>query len=182
MNNPQDPLEYNSAESNPSSAETIWNSSMSPMSLASPAFQVYSDQNPYFPASQAADVNVWQPYSATAAPGSNNAPITPANNKVASPRLAASSAFRGRRRSARACESCRQRKIKCDGSRPTCGQCVYHNNQCVYEDVKRVRDQKKLDLLTQRVGRYESLLRRLEGEVEPLTARKIRKELKVSIA
>ncbi|KAJ5580233.1 uncharacterized protein N7459_006218 [Penicillium hispanicum] len=102
----------------------------------------------------------------------------PAANKVAIPRLAPSSAFRGRRRSARACEACRQRKIKCDGKRPSCGQCLYHRNQCLYEDVKRVRDQKQLDLLTRRVGRYESLLRNLEGEVDAPTARRIRKVLK----
>lgn len=102
------------------------------------------------------------------------------NNKVAIPRLAAPTTYRGRRRSARACEPCRQRKIKCDGVRPTCGQCAYHNNRCVYEDVKRVRDQKMLELLSKRAERYESLLRDLEGDVDAPTARRIRKALKVS--
>ncbi|KAJ5389145.1 uncharacterized protein N7496_000213 [Penicillium cataractarum] len=101
------------------------------------------------------------------------------NNKVAIPRLAAPTTYRGRRRSARACEPCRQRKIKCDGVRPTCGQCSYHNSQCLYEDVKRVRDQKMLELLSKRTERYESLLRDLEGDVDTPTARRIRKALKV---
>ncbi|KAK4866858.1 hypothetical protein LT330_008021 [Penicillium expansum] len=100
--------------------------------------------------------------------------------KVAIPRLAGSDALlHGRRRSARACEPCRQRKIKCDGIRPSCGQCAYHNHSCAYEDVKRVRDQKRLGSLVKRVDKYEALLRELEVEVDPPTARKIKKALKV---
>jgi hypothetical protein len=44
-----------------------------------------------------------------------------------------------------------------------------------------VREQKELQLLGHRVDHYEHLLRSLETEVEPHTARKIRKTLKVSI-
>ena len=44
-----------------------------------------------------------------------------------------------------------------------------------------MRDQKMLELLSQRVERYEGLLRNLEGEVDESTARRIRKALKVSI-
>ncbi|CAI7638087.1 unnamed protein product [Penicillium manginii] len=99
-------------------------------------------------------------------------------HKVAIPRITGPNVNRGRRRSARACEACRQRKIKCDGIKPTCGQCSYHNNQCSYEDIKRVREQKELQLLGHRVEHYEHLLRSLETEVEPHTARKIRKTLK----
>lgn len=106
---------------------------------------------------------------------------TQASNKVAIPRLNPPSTHHGRRRSARACEPCRQRKTKCDGVRPSCAQCVYHGNRCSYEDVKRVRDQKMLELLSQRVERYEELLRNLEGEVDESTARRIRRALKVSI-
>ncbi|KAJ5807606.1 hypothetical protein N7447_011062 [Penicillium robsamsonii] len=101
--------------------------------------------------------------------------------KVAIPRLAGSDTLHGRRRSARACEPCRQRKIKCDGIRPSCGQCVYHNHTCSYEDVKRVRDQKRLGSLVKRVDTYEALLRDLEAEADPLTARKIKKALKPKI-
>ncbi|KAJ5981737.1 hypothetical protein N7499_009211 [Penicillium canescens] len=123
-----------------------------------------------------------QPYpsaasSSSSAPGSafRSAP------KVAIPRLAGSeTGFGGRRRSARACEPCRQRKIKCDGLRPSCGQCIYHNHRCSYEDVKRVRDQKRLGTLAKRVEAYEALLRELEGEVDLPTARQIRKVLQVS--
>ncbi|EPS30972.1 hypothetical protein PDE_05926 [Penicillium oxalicum 114-2] len=103
---------------------------------------------------------------------------TTSSKKVAIPRLAPSTAYRARRRSARACETCRLRKTKCDGTRPSCGQCVAQNNKCVYEDIKRVRDQKLLGLLSKRTEEYESLLRDLEGRVDGPTARKIRKALK----
>ncbi|CAI7596154.1 unnamed protein product [Penicillium glandicola] len=102
--------------------------------------------------------------------------------KVAIPRLASSDAFlHGRRRSARACEPCRQRKIKCDGLQPSCGQCIYHNHTCSYEDIKRVRDQKRLGTLVKQVDAYEALLREIEGEVDIPTARKIKKALKSKI-
>jgi hypothetical protein len=49
----------------------------------------------------------------------------------------------------------------------------------MYEDVKRVRDQKLLETLSHHVKRYENLLRELEGEVATPIAERIRKELKV---
>ncbi|KAJ6019748.1 hypothetical protein N7499_003168 [Penicillium canescens] len=98
--------------------------------------------------------------------------------KVAIPRLSgAETSLGGRRRCARACERCRHRKIKCDGLRPSCGQCIYQNHPCSYEDVKRVRDRKRLETLAKRVGAYEALLRELAGEVNLPTARQIRKVL-----
>lgn len=105
----------------------------------------------------------------------------PQGSKVAIPRIAPPHVPHGRRRSARACEPCRQRKVKCDGLKPACGQCTHNNHQCYYEDVKRVRDQRELKLLWHRVDRYEHLLRSLEAESEAHTARRIRKTLKVRI-
>ena len=130
---------------------------------------------------QPLNLNMLPNYSSTPSP---QIPIDPINSygiKVAIPRLNAPNLNRTRRRSVRACEPCRHRKIKCDGAKPSCGQCEYHQNQCSYEDVKRVRDQKELKLLGERVEHYEHFLRSLEGEVEPQTARRIRKTLKVSI-
>lgn len=101
--------------------------------------------------------------------------------KVAIPRIPSVGNAQARRRSVRACESCRQRKTKCDGKRPICGQCIYHNNRCVYEEVKRIRDENKIKFLTTRVEKYEKTLRSIESEVDGPTARKIRKVLKVSI-
>lgn len=152
----------------------VWLSSMSSMSPPPPE-NVYG-QNPFFPPMPAN--RPWD--NPPTSPRSNTGPADPVVHKVAIPRLAAPTSSRGRRRSARACEACRTRKTKCDGVRPTCGQCVYHNNPCIYEDVKRVRDQKMLDVLARRVDRYETLLRSLEGDSDPATVRRIRKALKVS--
>jgi hypothetical protein len=144
--------------------------------------QPYPTPNPFSPQTAATAQTVPQPYQSTASSSSSvrgSLPPGASIPKVAIPRLAGTDISHGRRRSARACEPCRQRKIKCDGLRPCCSQCTYYNHSCYYEDVKRVRDQKRLGSLAKRVEAYESLLRELEGEVDPLTSRKIRKAMKV---
>ncbi|KAJ5272268.1 hypothetical protein N7478_007393, partial [Penicillium angulare] len=107
-----------------------------------------------------------------------NTPESVPLEKVAIPRIPVASNAQTRRRSARACESCRQRKSKCDGKRPTCGQCIYLGNRCVYEEVKRIRDENKIKSLTNRVEEYEKTLRNVESEVDGPMARNIRKALK----
>ncbi|KAF9886445.1 hypothetical protein FE257_011477 [Aspergillus nanangensis] len=100
--------------------------------------------------------------------------------KVAIPRATSISHHSQRRRSARACEPCRQRKIKCDGNKPACRQCVEQNVHCSYVDVKRVRDQKQLSVLAKKVHRYEKLLSDLEHDAEGSMARRVRRALKAS--
>ncbi|PWY78107.1 fungal-specific transcription factor [Aspergillus sclerotioniger CBS 115572] len=100
--------------------------------------------------------------------------------KVAIPRTTSASSQSQRRRSARACEPCRQRKIKCDGNKPVCRQCIDHNVSCFFVDVKRVRDQKQLGFLGKKVEYYEQLLQDLEREVDENAARRIRRALKAS--
>ncbi|KAJ5681443.1 uncharacterized protein N7477_001383 [Penicillium maclennaniae] len=139
----------------------VWLSSMS--SMSPPAPENMYGQNAFYPPMPANPA--WEnPPASPRSAGLADATM----HKVAIPRLAAPISSRGRRRSARACEACRTRKTKCDGARPTCGQCAYHKNRCTYEDVKRVRDQKMLDVLARRVDRYETLLRSLEGENEDI--------------
>ncbi|KAL4241486.1 ABC-transporter-regulating transcription factor-like protein [Abortiporus biennis] len=41
-----------------------------------------------------------------------------------------------RRRVWRACESCRRKKIKCDGNEPTCSQCATSKSQCTWLQTK----------------------------------------------
>lgn len=106
--------------------------------------------------------------------------VGPGVAKVAIPRAAPYSIHSQRRRSARACEPCRQRKIKCDGNKPVCRQCHEHHVTCSYLELKRVRDQKQLEILSHRVKAYESLLRDLEMEVDANAARRIRRTLKTS--
>ena len=115
-----------------------------------------------------------KPSSIPTRPGPNPTP------KVAIPRSKSrENASHRRRRSARACEPCRQRKIKCDGDRPVCRQCMENQISCAYLDIKRVREQKQLGVLARRVEVYGALLREIEPEVEAGAARKIRRALKV---
>ncbi|KAL4742987.1 fungal-specific transcription factor domain-containing protein [Aspergillus similis] len=97
--------------------------------------------------------------------------------KIAIPRATAARTAFQRRRSARACEPCRQRKVKCDAARPVCQKCREHGLDCSYIDIKRIRDQKQLGELNEKVERYEKLLKQLEMESEPTTAQLIRKTL-----
>jgi hypothetical protein len=60
-----------------------------------------------------------------------------------------------------------------------CQKCREHGLECSYLDIKRIRDQKQLGLLSKKVERYEKLLKQLETEAEPTTARLIRKTLSV---
>lgn len=179
MDNRTQPLGSNGGSSNSSSRD--W---MPPFTTASPVPLPYPTPTPLSPnrgsiALGYAQPNITATSSSSPALGLESIPA----RKVAIPRLAGSDAtLHGRRRSARACEPCRQRKIKCDGVRPFCGQCAYQNQQCAYEDVKRVRDQKRLGSLAKRVDAYEALLRDLEAEVDLPTAKKIRNVLKVSLS
>lgn len=58
-----------------------------------------------------------------------------------------------------ACEPCRNRKIRCDGNKPTCEACAKRSQQCVYQattDVKHVNTY--VDSLVQRVSQLEQEL------------------------
>jgi hypothetical protein len=48
---------------------------------------------------------------------------------------------------------------------------------CSYIDIKRIRDQKQLGVLSRKVERYEKLLRQFENEMDPGTTKRIRKAL-----
>ncbi|KAH7153189.1 putative fungal-specific transcription factor [Dactylonectria macrodidyma] len=64
------------------------------------------------------------------------------------------------RRIAKACDSCRRRRTKCSGARPTCSQCVSANTNCHYSD--------RVDRQAGR--RNESNVRRLQARVRELEA------------
>lgn len=123
-----------------------------------------------YPYGQYPDLNVQFP---------PQAPDAMAAPKIAIPRATTAKASSQRRRSARACEPCRQRKVKCDGGRPECRKCREHGVSCSYIDIKRIRDQKQLGVLSEKVERYEKLLRQLETEADSSTARKIKRALAV---
>lgn len=54
--------------------------------------------------------------------------------------------------------------MKCSGDSPICEQCQSSHAECVYEDAKRLRDQRALSELSDKVRRYEDLLRDIQGK------------------
>ncbi|ORX74254.1 hypothetical protein DL89DRAFT_220126, partial [Linderina pennispora] len=44
-----------------------------------------------------------------------------------------------RKRLSLACTTCRQRKVKCDGARPSCKTCAKFNWPCIYQPSNRKR-------------------------------------------
>ncbi|KAL2824801.1 fungal-specific transcription factor domain-containing protein [Aspergillus cavernicola] len=121
-----------------------------------------------YPYAQYPDLNASQQASMLPPQDAMTAP------KIAIPRATAVKTSQ-RRRSARACEPCRQRKVKCDGARPECRKCLEHGLGCSYIDIKRIRDQKQLGVLAKKVERYRKILRQLESEAEPAAAKRIKK-------
>lgn len=68
-----------------------------------------------------------------------------------------------RRRIARACDSCRRKKIKCDAKMPKCSHCENYRTECVFTHVEKKRAPPKgakyIEGLENRLGRMEHLLR-----------------------
>jgi len=68
-----------------------------------------------------------------------------------------------RRRIARACDSCRRKKIKCDAKMPKCSHCENYNSECVFTHIEKKRAPPKgakyIEGLENRLGRMEHLLR-----------------------
>lgn len=74
-----------------------------------------------------------------------------------------------RQRVSRACDSCRRKKIKCDGVRPTCTNCGNSKQPCVYtvpeRKPKRIRKKaSNIVALESRLDKIESLLEKIIPE------------------
>ncbi|ODN88494.1 hypothetical protein L198_06766 [Cryptococcus wingfieldii CBS 7118] len=75
----------------------------------------------------------------------------------------------------RACDSCRRRKVRCEGSQDNdaggkCPSCIHGGHECTYmEDSQRPKGPSKryVTMLEQKVGRLESILRQTESYVGP---------------
>ncbi|KAI7883515.1 hypothetical protein K492DRAFT_143805 [Lichtheimia hyalospora FSU 10163] len=65
-----------------------------------------------------------------------------------------------RKRLAQACDSCRRKKVKCDGSRPVCGTCNKMGRTCTYNPVvqKRGPRQGYIEIIEKRLDKMERLL------------------------
>ena len=56
----------------------------------------------------------------------------PTDNKISVQGVGGASTSAGTKQNAYACEPCECRKLKCDGERPTCGNCGFSGRKCVY--------------------------------------------------
>ncbi|KAL6233679.1 hypothetical protein BDW75DRAFT_251898 [Aspergillus navahoensis] len=97
-------------------------------------------------------------------------PEHPLNSKVAIPRSVSSTAVPTRGRVSRACESCREQKVKCSGQRPSCQRCQESGIQCSYGDRKREKLARRLSDLTARVESFETLLQNIYPNLDSLSA------------
>lgn len=99
-------------------------------------------------------------------------------SRVPIPRMPDRHSGRKTGRTARACDVCRSRKAKCDGHKPTCGQCSNARLvPCIYSEPKRYRQRTELELAKQKTDRYERLLQEIYHEVESPVAEKIGRAL-----
>ncbi|GAN00650.1 conserved hypothetical protein [Mucor ambiguus] len=65
-----------------------------------------------------------------------------------------------RKRLTQACELCRRKKIKCDGGKPTCGNCTRLNSACTYSSSNKKRGPRQgyIEMLEQRLAKMEQIL------------------------
>lgn len=70
-----------------------------------------------------------------------------------------------RRRLERACQACCDRKIRCNGERPTCRHCLNTKANCVYHSNRLEEDKDALQQLKSQNEQYKSLLEKIAGRV-----------------
>ncbi|CAG8566488.1 3410_t:CDS:2 [Funneliformis mosseae] len=74
-----------------------------------------------------------------------------------------------RQRVSKACDSCRRKKVKCDGIQPACGNCTAFSLDCTYNDTTKKRGPPKgyIEAIETRLHRMESLLGGLVHSSDP---------------
>jgi hypothetical protein len=85
-------------------------------------------------------------------------------------------------RTSRACDACRQRKMKCDGAKPSCSQCHAQGiATCVYSGTKIEQERMQLESAKAKIEAYEKLLRDIYHRVEASIAKRIENVLQVRL-
>ncbi|ORE10344.1 hypothetical protein BCV72DRAFT_268886, partial [Rhizopus microsporus var. microsporus] len=74
-----------------------------------------------------------------------------------------------RQRVSKACEQCRKKKVKCDGTSPLCTNCVSLGIQCTYKESTKKRGPPKgyIEAIEGRLHRLEALLGSIVQEDDP---------------
>ncbi|KAF9398064.1 hypothetical protein BGX21_008215 [Mortierella sp. AD011] len=82
--------------------------------------------------------------------------------------LAGGSAPIKRKRLTQACDPCRKKKIKCNGNKPSCGNCAKLDIQCTYLPSMKKRGPRQgyIELLEKRLDKMEKLLQNGPGVVD----------------
>ncbi|KAF8942006.1 hypothetical protein BGZ47_006973, partial [Haplosporangium gracile] len=74
-----------------------------------------------------------------------------------------------RKRLTQACDPCRKKKIKCDGIKPSCANCLKLNGNCTYLPSMKKRGPRQgyIELLEKRLDKMEQLLQHGSSAVDP---------------
>ncbi|KAL4892873.1 fungal-specific transcription factor domain-containing protein [Aspergillus ambiguus] len=95
------------------------------------------------------------------------------NPKMPIPRSANSRHWTPSGRVKRACDNCREQKVKCSGDHPVCQRCQEAGFDCLYGDGKRAKIAKELSDLTDQVHAYKSLLRDIYPKLDSKSAERV---------
>ncbi|KAJ5798993.1 uncharacterized protein N7503_006498 [Penicillium pulvis] len=99
--------------------------------------------------------------------------------KLSIPRLRSARKENAGGRTSRACETCRERKHKCDGARPTCSQCLGQGlGNCFYPERTIVQQQKAIVSMRGEIQNYRELLQEISPELRGPTADRVARALK----
>ncbi|KAF9099144.1 hypothetical protein BGX23_003737 [Mortierella sp. AD031] len=74
-----------------------------------------------------------------------------------------------RKRLTQACDPCRKKKIKCDGIKPSCANCIKLNGNCTYLPSMKKRGPRQgyIELLEKRLDKMEQLLQHGPSAIDP---------------
>ncbi|KAL8703253.1 MAG: hypothetical protein Q9201_003559 [Fulgogasparrea decipioides] len=64
-----------------------------------------------------------------------------------------------------ACESCKRKKLKCDGATPTCERCSKTNTECCYAGGIRDKEKRLVGDIADKLDAWENTLRRIKPEL-----------------
>ncbi|KAL8838748.1 MAG: hypothetical protein Q9170_001997 [Blastenia crenularia] len=107
-----------------------------------------------------------------AAPSSSSSPISSRSKKPMSDHesVFSTTALAARDKPAQvfshACESCRKKKVRCDGVMPTCDRCLRTSTDCNYAGGIRDREKRLVGNLVDKLNIWDEAIRRLRPRLE----------------
>jgi hypothetical protein len=74
-------------------------------------------------------------------------------------------------RAAQACDSCRQRKAKCDEGRPVCEHCKTNSLACTYRDVQPPKQDKQVNQIYDKLENMSEMMTKILGKQDGFSSR-----------